>query len=133
MDELEKFTGARLAGKDEFYSNLNMEDITDAECIYTNRVSKVFEIKNLVEYYDLHYKINTLFLADVFQNFRNLYLKIYHLYPVKFISATRLECQAALKTSKVKVQLLTDIDMVLMVEKVISRRICHVIHQYTKA
>ena len=110
-----------------------MEGITDADFIYTNIVSKVFEIKNLVEYYDLHLKVNTLFLADVFQNFRNFYLKMYHLYPVKFVLATRLEWQAALKKTKVKLQLLTDIDMLLMVEKLIRRGICHAIHQYTKA
>ena len=42
-----------------------MEDTTDADYIYTNIVSKAFEIKNLVEYYDLHLKVNTLFLAGV--------------------------------------------------------------------
>ena len=44
MDEWEKFNEATLPEK-EFYSNLNMEDITDADYIYVKRVCKDFEIK----------------------------------------------------------------------------------------
>ena len=49
-------------------------------------VCKDFEIKHLGEYHDLCLKSATLLLADVFKNFRKMYLKIYHLDPVKFLS-----------------------------------------------
>ena len=55
------------------------------------RVCKDFEIKNLGEYHDLYVKSNTLLLADVFENFRNMCLEIYELSPVKFLSAPGLE------------------------------------------
>ena len=72
---------------------------------------------------------NTLLLADVFKNFRNIYLKRYELDPAKFLSAPGLAWQEALKKTKVKLDLLTDIDMLLMVEKGIRGGICHSIHQ----
>ena len=60
-------------------------------------------------------------------------LKIYELDPAKFLSAPRLTWQTFLKKTKVKLDLLTDINMFLMVEKGIRGGICHTIHQYTKA
>ena len=75
---------------------------------------------------------DTLLLADVFENFTKICLKIYHLDPVKFLSAPELAWQAALKKTEVKLELLTDIDMLLMVEKGIRRGICHAIHRYAK-
>ena len=59
--------------------------------------------------------------------------KMNHLDPVKFFSAPGLAWQAALKKTEVKLELLTDIDMLLMVEKGIRGGICHAIHQYAKA
>ena len=60
-------------------------------------------------------------------------LEIYELDPIKFLSAPGLAWQAALKKTKVKLDLLNDIDMLLMVEKGIRRGICHSIYQYAKA
>ena len=60
---------------------------------------------------------NTWLFADVFQNFRKMRLKIYHLDPVSFFSAPGLAWQAALKKKKVKLESLADIDMLFMVEK----------------
>ena len=54
-----------------------MEDITDADQAHAKRVCKDFEIKNLGEYHDLYIQSNTLLLADVFENFRNMFLEIY--------------------------------------------------------
>ena len=65
MDKWEKFNETTLPEKEEFYSNLNMEDITDADYMYAKRVCKDFEIKNLGEYHDLYLKSDTLPLADV--------------------------------------------------------------------
>ena len=71
--------------KEEFCSNLNMEAITDSDYMHAERVCKDFEIKNVGEYHDLYYKNDTLFLADVFETFREMCLKIYHLNPLKFL------------------------------------------------
>ena len=60
---------------------------------------------------------DTLRLADVFENFRKMYLETHQLDPAKFLSAARLVWQIALKKTKVKLELLTDIERLLMVEK----------------
>ena len=60
-------------------------------------------------------------------------LKICELHPLKFISALQLAWQAALKITKVKLDLLTHIDVLLIVEKGINGGICHYFHQYAKA
>ena len=119
--------------KKNLYSHLNMEDITDSDYAPTKRVYKDFEIKNLGEYHDLHVQSDPLLLADLFENFRIMFLEIYELDPAKFLSAPGLAWQAAFKKTKVKLDLLTDIDMLLMVEKGIRGVICHPIYRYAKA
>ena len=71
MDEWEKLMKHRqLPENEEFYSNLNMEDIADADYINAKKVCKDFETRNLSEYHDLYFKSDTLLLADVFENLR---------------------------------------------------------------
>ena len=86
---------------------------------FTDQISNL-GLKCLGEYHDLYLKIDTLLLPDVFENFRKMCLKIYHLDPEKFISALGLAWQVALKKNEVELELLTDIDLLLMVEKSIS-------------
>ena len=96
MDDWKKLNEVLLPENEDFYSHLNMEDITDANYLHANRVCKGFEIKNLGEYHDFHAQGDTLFLADVFENFRNMCIRIYKLNPAKFLSALELAWQAAL-------------------------------------
>ena len=70
--EIALFSETTLPRKEELYSNLNMEEITDADYMHRKRVCKDFVIKILGEYHHLHHKRETLFLADVFENFRNI-------------------------------------------------------------
>ena len=72
-------------------------------------------------------------LADVFEDFRNMSVKIYELDPAKFLSPPGLAWQAALKKSKIKLDLLTAVDILLMVEKDIRGGIYHAIYWYAKA
>ena len=81
----------------------------------------------------MYIQSNTVLLADVFENLRNMCLEIYEFDPAKFLSAPGLAWQAALKRTEVKLDLLTDIDMLLMVEKGIREGISHCIYQYEKA
>ena len=68
--------------------------------MHAKRVCKDSETKNLGEYHDWYLKSDTLLLTDVFQNFRKMYLKIYYLDPIEFLSARGLAWQAALKNSE---------------------------------
>ena len=133
MDDWEKFNETALLVTEEFCSNLNMEDITDANYMDAKRVCKDFKMKKLGEYYDLYLKSDILLLADVFENFRKMSLKICHLDSAKIFLAPGLAWQAALKKTEVKLALLTNIDLLLMVEKGIRGGTCHAIHQYAKA
>ena len=120
IDDWEKFSETLLLEKEDFYSHLNMEDITDADYMHIKGVCKDFEIKNVGECHDLHVHTDKLLLADVFENFRNMFLEIYEVDPAKFLSAPGLLWQAALKKTKVKLDLLTDIDILLMAENVLE-------------
>ena len=81
IDDWEKFNETSLLEKEEFYSHLNMEGITDADYVHAKEVSKDFEIKNVGEYHDLYVQIDTVLLAGVFENFRNKCLEMYQLDP----------------------------------------------------
>ena len=122
MGDWKKFNEKLLPEKEDFYNHLNMKDITDAHDAHAERVCKDFEIKTLGECHDLYVQSDILLLADAFEDFRNMCVKIYKLDPAKFLSASGLAWQLALNKTKVKLDLLTDIDMLLMVEKRYERR-----------
>ena len=69
----------------------------------------------------------------MFKNFRNKCIEIYELDPAHFLSAPGLAWQACFKKTEVKLKLLSDTDMLLMVEKRIRGGICYAIHRYAKA
>ena len=77
MDDWETFGETSLHEKEDFYSHSNMEDITEADYAHAKRVCKDFKIKNLREYYDLFVQSDALLLADIFEHFINMFLKIY--------------------------------------------------------
>ena len=133
MDSWERFDETLLPVKEVFYTKLNIKGISDKDYAHGQKVWEVFEIKNLDEYHDLYVQCDTLLLADVFENFRDKCIKIYELDPAHFLSAPGLAWQACLKKTKVKLELLTDIDMLLMVEKGIKGGICQATHRYAKA
>ena len=84
MCDWNKFNKTELPPKDAFYSNLNMKYITDVDHRHAKRVFKSLNNKNLGDYHDLYVQSDTLLLADVFENFRNMCIKIYKLDPAHF-------------------------------------------------
>ena len=94
-----------------------MEDITDSDSAHSKSACKDFEVKNLGEYQDQYAQSDTLFLADVFENFTDMFSKIHELDPACFFTAPGFACQVPLKKTKIKLDLLTDTDILLMVEK----------------
>ena len=110
-----------------------MENVDDIDYRHGNNVFKKFKLKNLGEYHDLYVQSDTLLLADVFEKFRNMCIKVYELDPAHFLSLPGLAWQACLKKTNVKLELLPDYDMLLMVQEGIRGGICHSIHRYAKA
>ena len=133
MDGWDKFNEKVLPDKDSFCSNLTMEDISETDYTHANNVFKKFNINNLGEYHDLYVRSDTLLLADIFENFRKSCLKNYELDPAHFVSLPGLAWQACLKNTNVELELLTDYDMLLMIEEGIRGGICHAVNRYAHA
>ena len=86
MDSWEKFNETVLPPKTNFYSNLNLEDISDEDYKHAKKVWDVFDINNLGEYHDLYVQCDTSLLSDMFENleifvliYMNLILYIFYL------------------------------------------------------
>ena len=131
------------AGKDLMKHNYQIKKLFTVNCIQqsllmktTHMLEKVFEelgLKNLGDYHDFYVHRDTFLLADVFENFRNKCIEIYELDPAHFLLALGLAWQACLKKTEVELELLTGIDLLLMVERGIRDGMCHGIHRYAKA
>ena len=89
MNGWEKFSETSLPKKEDFFGNLNMEDITDADYTHEKIICKDYETKNLGEYHDLYVQSNIL-LGGVLENFRNTNLEIYKLDSARFITVPGL-------------------------------------------
>ena len=87
----ERFSEISLPSKDDFYSNLNMEDVSNIDYRHANNVFKVFKLENLGNYHDLYVQSDTLLLADIFNNFRDMCIKEYELDLAHFLSLPGLE------------------------------------------
>ena len=133
IDGWDIFNEKIIPRKESFYSNLTLENIIKTDYAHANNLFKKFNINNLGEYHDLYVRSDTLLLADIFENFRLSSLKNYELDPAHFVSLPGLAWQAYLKKTNDELELLTDYDMVLMVEEGIRGGICHAMQRYAKA
>ena len=100
MDSWERFNKASLPGKNFFYSELNLEEITDKDYTHAQNMFEEFKLKNLGDYHDLYVQSRTLFLKDVFENFRNKCIETYELDPTHLLSEPGLAWQACLKSQE---------------------------------
>ena len=132
MDSWKKLNETSLPGKKDFYSEINKEDISGEDNAHAQKFWKVFEIKGQGEYHDLYVQIDTSLLPDMFENFRDKCIDIYELDPVYFLTAPGLAWQACLKKTEVELELLTDNDMLMMVEKGLRGGICQAAYRYSK-
>ena len=99
MDSWERFNETSLPDKYYFYSELNLEDISDKDYLHSQKVFEEF-CTDMGEYHDLCVQTDTLLLAGVFEKFRETCIDIYGLDPSYFLSAPGLAWQASLKKSK---------------------------------
>ena len=97
------------------------------------KVWETFEMKNPKDYHDLYNQADVLLLADVYENFRDICIENYKLDPAHYYTAPCLAWDAALKVTEVKLELLTDIDMLLMVEKGIRGGVSMISNRYGMA
>ena len=133
MDSLQKLDETQLPPKEAFYSTLSGEGISDEDYEHAQKVWKEFGMKTIRDYHDLYNQSDVLLLADVFENFRDVCSKNYGLDPAWYYTAPGLAWDAALKITEVKLELLSDPDMLLMVEKGIRGGISMISNRYGKA
>ncbi|CAH3033769.1 unnamed protein product, partial [Porites lobata] len=133
VSSLEKLSETQLPPKEECYSKLNDEDITEDDYQHANNVWDSFKCKSLRDYHDLYLKTDVLLLADVFENFRKTCLKHYKLDPAHYYTSPGLAWDACLKETGQELHLLNDYDMLMMIEKGIRGGITHISKRYAEA
>ena len=133
MDSLERFKETKLPPKEAFYSRLTEEDISDEYYTHAKKVWRVFKMEHFQDYHNLYNETDVLLLADVFESFRNICIENYKLDPAYYYTAPSLAWDACLKITDVKLELFTDIDMLLMVEKGIRGGVSMISNRYGKA
>ena len=133
MDSWNKFSETSLPDKKDFYSRLNMENMIDIDYRHAMRVFKKFKMNDLGDYHNLYVQSDSLLLVDIFENFRNMSLKTYGLDPAYFVSLPGFAWHTCLKITGVKLELITDINMLLMIENRMRGGVCNVIRSYAEA
>ena len=103
MDSWERFNETSLPPKESFYSELNLEDISDKDYLHAQKVWDVFEIRNLGEYHDLYVQTDTLLLADVYDKFRDKCIEIYGLV---FLICTRISMASMFKKDRSRIRII---------------------------
>ena len=86
MDSWIRFDETSLPYKKDFYSSLNIENVTDIDYRHAERVFREFKMNHLGDYHDLYVQGDILLFADVFENFRNMCLETYERDPAYFLS-----------------------------------------------
>ena len=133
MDSFNKFDEKQLPSKESFYSSLKDEHISDDDYKHAQTVWKSLKIKNMGDYHDLYLKTDVLLLADVFENFRKTCLEYYNLDPCHYFTSPGLSWDAMLKMTNIKLDLISDIDMYLFIEKGMRGGISYIANRYSKA
>ena len=133
MDSFEKFNKTELPTKEEFYSILNNEHISDEDYSHAENVWNTFKLKTMGEYHNLYLESDILLLADVFENFRKICLQYYKLDPCHYFTSPGLSWDAMLKMTNIQLELMTDIDMFQFIEKGSRGGISYIANRYAKA
>ena len=133
MDNIEKLKDTKPPPQKAFYSKLTGKGINNYNYNHVLEVWKTCKIKKLKEYHEVYNKTDVLLLADVFEKFRDLCLKNYGLDPAHYYTAPGLAWDAMLKMTKINLELLSDVDKLLMIEKGIRGGISIISNRYGKA
>lgn len=110
FDDMSKFRLKNLPEKKEFYSTLNFENISDEDYMHAEKIWANFELENFGQYHDLYLILDTVLLADSFQQFRKIIHREYGLDPCHFYTTPGLAWSACMKITDLKLELITDID-----------------------
>ena len=133
MDSFSKFNDTELPQREDFYSLLTDNNISEDDYSHAKNVWNTFNLQNMGEYHDLYLKTDILLLTDVFENFRKTCLTYYKLDPLHYITSPGLAWDAMLKMTGINLELITDIDMQLFIEKGLRGGISTISHRHAEA
>ena len=133
IDDFAKYNDKKLPPIEKFYNALKDCNISEAEYASAEEIWNHFKCSDLGDYQDIYVKIDVCLLAAVFENFRKMAISEFKLDPCHFFSAPGLSWNAMLKKSRVVLDLITDVDMLLMLEKGIRGGITSCSKRYAKA
>ncbi|KAL6429482.1 hypothetical protein ACFW04_008266 [Cataglyphis niger] len=133
VDDIGKLRETRLPPREAFHSSLTGDTVSDSDYERAIRVWERFRIETLGEYSDLYLKTDVLLLADVFENFRDACMRSYGLDPAHYYTLPGYTWDAMLKYTGVRFELLTDIDMVMFVERGIRGGLSQCSDRYARA
>ena len=133
VNSWDRFNETQLPPIDAFYSNLNMSSISEEDYQHTQKVWEKFGIRDLGDYHDLYLRTDVVLMANVYEAFRDICLRHYSLDLAHFYMPPGLAWHACLKRTGIKLELLTDPDMLLMFERGIKGGITQAVRKYTSA
>ena len=133
MDGPEKMEETQLPSKESFYSILNGTHISEEDYEHAQKVWRAFGMRTMKDYHDLYLESDVLLLSDVFENFREVCMKNYELDPAWYYTSPGLSWDAMLKKTKVRLDLLTDYEMLMMFEKGVRGGVSMISNRYGKA
>ena len=133
VNSWDQFNETQLPPIDAFCSNLNMSSISEEDYQHAQRVWEEFGIHNLGDYHDLCLRTDVVLLANVYEAFRDTCLKHYKLDPAHFYTSPGLAWKGCLKHTVIKLELLTNSDMLLMFERGIRGGITQAVRKYASA
>ena len=133
MTSWDKFKEPVPLDKKLYYSELNDENISDSDIEHVKKLCNAFKIANLKDYTELYVKSDVSLLTDIFENYRDTSIKVDILNPAYYLSVPGLSWHSCLTKTGVTLELLTDEDMLLLIEKGIRGGMCNVVLRYAKA
>ena len=133
MSSWDRFEETQLPPIEAFYSKLNMSSISSDNYQHAQRVWKEFRIHNLGDYHDLYLRTDVVLLANMYEAFREMCLEHYKLNPAHFYTSPELAWKVCLKHTGIRLELLTDPDMLLMFERGIRGGITQAVCKYAAA
>ena len=133
MDSFRRFSEKSLPEIEDFYSILNDTNISESDYSHAKRVWSAFQIKDLGDYHDLYLRTDVLLLADVFESFRSTCLSHYRLDPCHYFSAPGLSWDALLRMTWVNLDLISDFNAQLFIEKGMRGGISTITHRHAVA
>jgi len=133
MTSRDCFDETELPCKDEFYNTLTEECISDEDYKRAQDTWDNFKIQNMQQYHDHYLALDVLLLADVFENFGQSFYVDHKLDCLHYYTLPSLSWSAALKFTKVQVELLTDSEQYLMIESAMRGGISQISHRFAEA